>query len=98
MISKKLFSAVVATVVILSIVGASSVAFAQTQTTTANVTKTATANVTKTATANVTKLANVTTAATTSTSSGFLGLPGFEAIYGVAGLLVVAYLVLQRRK
>jgi uncharacterized surface protein with fasciclin (FAS1) repeats len=39
-----------------------------------------------------------TTAATTSTSSGFLGLPGFEAIYGVAGLLVVAYLVLQRRK
>jgi PGF-CTERM protein len=25
-------------------------------------------------------------------------LPGFEAIYGVAGLLVVAYLVLQRRK
>ena len=39
-----------------------------------------------------------TAAATTSTSSGFLGLPGFEAIYGVAGLLVVAYLVLQRRK
>jgi uncharacterized protein YpmB len=96
MVSKKLFSAVVATVVILSIVGASSVAFAQTQTTTA----TATANATKlaTATANATKLANATTAATTSTSSGFLGLPGFEAIYGVAGLLVVAYLVLQRRK
>jgi len=39
-----------------------------------------------------------TAAATTTTSSGFLGLPGFEAIYGVAGLLVVAYLVLQRRK
>ena len=39
-----------------------------------------------------------TAAATTSTSSGFLGLPGFEAIYGVAGLLVVAYLVLHRRK
>jgi len=35
MVSKKLFSAVVALVVILSIVGASSVAFAQTQTTTA---------------------------------------------------------------
>ena len=31
-------------------------------------------------------------------SGGFLGLPGFEAIYGVAELLVVAYLVLQRRK
>ncbi len=27
-----------------------------------------------------------TAAATTSTSSGFLGLPGFEAIFGVAGL------------
>ncbi|MFZ1021695.1 MAG: fasciclin domain-containing protein [Halobacteriota archaeon] len=39
-----------------------------------------------------------TAAATTTTSSGFLGLPGFEAIYGVVGLLVVAYLVLQRRK
>ena len=39
-----------------------------------------------------------TAAVTTTTSSGFLGLPGFEAIYGVAGLLVVAYLVLQRRK
>ena len=35
MVSKKLFSAVVAALVILSIVGASSVAFAQTQTTTA---------------------------------------------------------------
>ncbi|MFZ0926318.1 MAG: fasciclin domain-containing protein, partial [Halobacteriota archaeon] len=34
-----------------------------------------------------------TAAATTTTSSGFLGLPGFEAIYGVVGLLVVAYLV-----
>jgi len=39
-----------------------------------------------------------TTAATTSTSSGFLGLPGFEGAYAVVGLLVVAYLVLQRRK
>jgi len=39
-----------------------------------------------------------TTAATTTTSSGFLGLPGFEAFPGVVGLLVVAYLVLQRRK
>jgi uncharacterized surface protein with fasciclin (FAS1) repeats len=39
-----------------------------------------------------------TAAASPTASSGFLGLPGFEAIYGVAGLLVVAYLVLQRRK
>jgi PGF-CTERM protein len=29
---------------------------------------------------------------------GFLSLPGFEAVYAVAGLLVVAYLVMQRRK
>jgi len=29
---------------------------------------------------------------------GFLGLPGFEALYAVAGLLAVAYLVLRRRK
>jgi PGF-CTERM protein len=28
---------------------------------------------------------------------GFLGLPGFEALYAVAGLLAVAYLVLRRR-
>jgi PGF-CTERM protein len=31
-------------------------------------------------------------------SRGFLGLPGFEAVYGVTGLLVVAYLILRRRK
>ncbi|MFZ0925375.1 MAG: PGF-CTERM sorting domain-containing protein [Halobacteriota archaeon] len=47
---------------------------------------------------NTSESANSTGNATTSTSSGFLGLPGFEAIYGVVGLLVVAYLVLQRRK
>jgi PGF-CTERM protein len=29
---------------------------------------------------------------------GFLGLPGFEAVYAVAGLLAVAYLVMRRRK
>ncbi|MGZ4881338.1 MAG: fasciclin domain-containing protein [Halobacteriota archaeon] len=29
---------------------------------------------------------------------GFLGLPGFEAIYAVAGLLAVAYLVMRRRR
>jgi len=101
MVSTKLFSAVVAIAVILSIVGASSIAFAQTQTSTAtaNVTKTATANVTKTATANVTKTATTGAATASATASGgFLGLPGFEAVYGVAGLLVVAYLVILRRK
>jgi PGF-CTERM protein len=101
MVSKKLFSAVVATAVILSIVGASSIAFAQTQTSTAtaNATKTATANATKTATANATKTATTGTATASATASGgFLGLPGFEAVYGVVGLLVVAYLVMLRRK
>jgi transforming growth factor-beta-induced protein len=216
MISKKLFSAVVATVVILSIVGASSVAFAQTQTTTATAKPTQTIAQIVESNANFTKLvsllkkANITTVlsgpgnytffapdnaafakvnastlanlqnnktaltnlllyhvvptkllannftgsgtlttlnglslpysvsgttimvgnatvtkkdinatngvideintvlvppsgtaiatASPTASSGFLGLPGFEAIYGVAGLLVVAYLVLQRRK
>jgi PGF-CTERM protein len=36
--------------------------------------------------------------ASATASGGFLGLPGFEALYAVAGLLVVAYLVMQRRK
>jgi PGF-CTERM protein len=103
MVSTKLFSAVVAIAVILSIVGASSIAFAQTQTSiaTANATKTATANATKTATANATKTAtaNVTTTTASATASGgFLGLPGFEAVYGVVGLLAVAYLVMRRRQ
>jgi PGF-CTERM protein len=31
-------------------------------------------------------------------SPGFLGMPGFEAVYAVAGLLAVAYLVIRRRK
>ena len=93
MVSTKLFSAVVAIAVILSIVGASSIAFAQTQT------STATANATKTATANATKTATTGAATASATASGgFLGLPGFEAVYGVAGLLVVAYLVILRRK
>ncbi len=83
MVSTKLFSAVVAIAVILSIVGASSIAFAQTQT------STATANATKTAT---------TGTASATASGGFLGLPGFEAVYGVVGLLAVAYLVMLRRK
>jgi uncharacterized surface protein with fasciclin (FAS1) repeats len=39
-----------------------------------------------------------TAAATTSTSSGFLGLPGFQLFPAVAGLLVVAYLMLRRRR
>ena len=97
MVSTKLFSAVVAIAVILSIVGASSIAFAQTQTSTAtaNATKTATANATKTATATATKTATTGTASATA-SGGFLGLPGFEAVYGVVGLLAVAYLVMRR--
>jgi uncharacterized surface protein with fasciclin (FAS1) repeats len=67
MISKKLFSAVVATVVILSIVGASSVAFAQTQTTTATAKPTQTIAQIVESNANFTKLvsllkkANITT-------------------------------------
>jgi PGF-CTERM protein len=102
MVNKRLFSAVVAIAVILSIVGGSSIAFAQAPTSvaTANATKVATANATKVATANATKVATTaatTAAATTSKSSGFLGLPGFEAVYGVTGLLVVAYLILRRR-
>jgi PGF-CTERM protein len=36
--------------------------------------------------------------ASATASGGFLGLPGFEALYAVAGLLVVAYLVIRRRK
>jgi PGF-CTERM protein len=48
-----------------------------------------------------TTTANATAAAATAsatTSEGFLGLPGFEAVYAVAGLLIVAYLVMQRRR
>jgi transforming growth factor-beta-induced protein len=39
-----------------------------------------------------------TAAATETAGGGFLGLPGFEAVYAVAGLLVVSYLVMRRRK
>ena len=44
--------------------------------------------------------AKATAAATVSATAGggFLGLPGFEALYAVAGLLAVAYLVMRRRK
>ena len=91
MVSKKLFSAIVATAMILSIVGASSIAFAQTQT------STATANATKTATANATTTTTAAAASATA-SGGFLGLPGFEIFPAVVGLLAVAYLVMLRRK
>jgi transforming growth factor-beta-induced protein len=43
-----------------------------------------------------TKAAVVSAAA--SAAGGFLGLPGFEALYAAAGLLAVAYLVMRRRK
>ena len=36
--------------------------------------------------------------ASASPAAGAFGLPGFEAVYAVAGLLAVAYLVLRRRK
>ena len=105
MINKKLFSAVLATLVILSIVAGSTVAFAQTATPTTNATK----NVTRGAVASAAKSAvaskNVTGAvksavasAAASASGGFLGLPGFEAVYGVVGLLAVAYLVMRHRQ
>jgi transforming growth factor-beta-induced protein len=45
--------------------------------------------------------AGATTGAATASataSGGFLGLPGFEAVYAAAGLLAVAYLVMRRRK
>ena len=53
----------------------------------------ATANVTKTATAtaNVTKTANATTTAAA-------GIPGFEAVFALAGLLAVAYLVMRQKR
>ncbi|MGZ4905627.1 MAG: fasciclin domain-containing protein [Halobacteriota archaeon] len=40
---------------------------------------------------------SISTAAA-SPAAGAFGLPGFEAVYAVAGLLAVAYLVLRRRK
>jgi len=44
--------------------------------------------------------ANATAAATASATAagGFLGLPGFEALYAVVGLLAVSYLVIRRRQ
>ena len=66
---------------------------------TMNATQNATTNATMNATQKVTTgaVASVASAAA-SAAGGFLGLPGFEALYAVVGLLVVAYLVIQRRK
>ena len=52
---------------------------------------------------NISKMLNNTLTSTNATaaaspSAGAFGLPGFEAIYAVAGLLAVAYLVIRRRK
>jgi PGF-CTERM protein len=41
---------------------------------------------------------STTATASATASGGFLGLPGFEAVYGVVGLLAVAYLVMRRRQ
>jgi len=38
-----------------------------------------------------------TATASATVSGGFLGMPGFEALYAIAGLLAVAYLVIWRR-
>ncbi|MGZ8876475.1 MAG: fasciclin domain-containing protein [Halobacteriota archaeon] len=43
-------------------------------------------------------VASAVASAAASAAGGFLGLPGFEALYAVAGLLAVAYLVIRRRK
>jgi PGF-CTERM protein len=109
MVSKKLFSAVLATLVIVSILG-STVVFAQTETpsmsanasvnasvnASANASANASVNATQKVTAGAVKSAVASAAA--SAAGGFLGLPGFEALYAVAGLLAVAYLVMRRRK
>lgn len=44
--------------------------------------------------------ANAIAAASVSAKAagGFLGLPGFEALYAVVGLLIVAYLIIRRHK
>jgi PGF-CTERM protein len=101
MVSKKLFSAVLATLVLLSIVGPT-VAFAQTETGATNATSNVTKGDVRSAVASVAAKENVTkgavASAVASAAGGFLGLPGFEALYAVAGLLVVAFLVMLRRK
>jgi len=51
-----------------------------------------------TAPAGVSSTKAAVVSATASAAGGFLGLPGFEALYAVAGLLAVAFLVMRRRK
>ena len=108
MISKKLFSAVLATLVILSIVAGSTVAFAQTATPTTNATKNVTkgavasavasAAANKNVTAGVVKSAAASVAsAAASKAAGFLGLPGFEAGVRSSGIVGRCVLVMRRR-
>jgi uncharacterized surface protein with fasciclin (FAS1) repeats len=42
--------------------------------------------------------AKATATASATAAGGLLGLPGFEAMYAITGLLVVAFLVIRRRK
>jgi transforming growth factor-beta-induced protein len=51
-----------------------------------------------TAPAGVSSTKAAVVSAVASAAGGFLGLPGFEALYAVAGLLAVAFLVMRRRK
>ena len=60
---------------------------------TGNVTATATA--TGTATATATATGNATATATKKPAGG---IPGFESVFAIAGLLAVAYLVLRKRE
>lgn len=90
-----------ATFVILSIIAGSTVAFAQGQAAT-NMIKNVTGGQVASAVASIAAKKNVTkgavASAAASAAGGFFGLPGFEALYAVAGLLVVAYLVMRLRK
>jgi PGF-CTERM protein len=45
----------------------------------------------------ITERDEAVSATTTSSLGSFLGVPGFEAVYAVAGLVAVAYLVMRRR-
>jgi hypothetical protein len=101
MTSKKLFFAFLATFVSLSIVAGSTVTFAQ-EHAAVNVTKNVTVREVKSAAPSIAAKENVTkgavASAVASAAGGFLGLPGFEALYAIAGFLVVAYLVVRFRK
>ena len=51
-----------------------------------------------TKTANMTKTANATSTATSNaTASTSASTPGFEAVFAIAGLLAVAYLVMRQK-